>query len=136
MFGLDIAGTDVDNLNIIRKYIKDNPDKSTEIRFMLITAFGKMIILTLYPAVPMTIQKLNESMIGILEDINNEVKEDNNGPTLGGSNGSNGSKKISRKHIYKRMHDSMKRYHKTNNLKTTTFKKGCAKIANALNKCA
>ena len=119
MFGLDVAGTDVDNLRDIRKYIIDHPEKSAEIRLMLITAGVKMGINTIYPAVPMTIQKFNEAMVGILEDINNKVKESNDiiqqaAEVKGGFR----SKKISRKHIYKRINDSLKRYHKT-----TTFKK-------------
>ena len=129
MFGLDVAGTDVDNLRDIRKYIKDHPEKSAEIRLMLITAGVKMGINTLYPAVPVTIQKFNEAMIGILEDINNKVKESNemtknnneiaqNQQAAAEVKGGFRSKKISRKHIYKRIHDSLKRYHKT-----TTFKK-------------
>jgi hypothetical protein len=71
-------------------------------------------------------------MVGILEDINNKVKENNKEAEEGGAeaggaeaggagavsvNGGS-SKRLSRKHIHKRMNDSLKRYHKTNNLKT------------------
>jgi hypothetical protein len=59
-------------------------------------------------------------MVGILEDINNKVKENNKeieGAEAVSVNGGR-SKRLSRKHIHKRMNDSLKRYHKTNNLKT------------------
>ena len=126
MFILDVTGTNVDNLTAIRKYIADNPDKSASIKLMLLTAAIKMGVTTAYPVVPITTEKFNEAMVGILEDINNKVKENNKEGAIGaeGAEGAEGvsvnggSKRLSRKHIHKRMNDSLKRYHKTNNLKT------------------